>query len=194
MITPFIEFAKRVLPQKDVVGAEVGVRVGENAIYILDNFNFKRLLLIDGFNEYIDTDGFYSQERQDTIFIRLTDLIGSISLFKRFENVIQIMKMDSLEAVEIINDNTLDFVYIDANHDYEFVKQDLNAWKNKVKFGGIIGGHDYNYFGTGVKRAVDEFVEENKYKLNVLDVRPGNKMGIEWAIIKYSYRKKQLEV
>jgi hypothetical protein len=184
MTTPFIDFAKRVLPKSDVVGAEVGVRVGQNATYILDNFNFKKFLLIDGFNEYIDTDGFYSQERQDTLFIRLTDIIGSISLFKRFENVIEIMKMDSLEAAEIVKDNELDFVYIDANHDYEFVKKDLDVWKNKVKSGGIIGGHDYNYPDTGVKKAVDEFVEENKYQLNVLNVRPGNKLGIEWAIIK----------
>jgi len=184
MITPFVEFAKKYLPEKDVVGAEIGVRVGENAIYILDNFNFKSFSLIDGFNEYIDTDGLYSQERQDTLFIRLTDLIGSISLFKRFENVIQIMKMDSLEAAEIIKDNELDFVYIDANHDYEFIKSDLNAWKNKVKTGGIIGGHDYNYPNTGIKQAVDEFAEKNKYNLNILRVRQGNKMGIEWAIIK----------
>ena len=66
--------------------------------------------------------------------------------------------MYSTEAISNVQDNSLDLVFIDANHDYLFVKQDIELWKKKVKQGGIIAGHDYNYPGiTGVKKAVDEF-------------------------------------
>jgi cephalosporin hydroxylase len=54
-------------------------------------------------------------------------------------------------------DNSLDFVFIDASHDYQSVKQDIEAWLPKVRSGGIIAGHDYepNEF-PGVVQAVNE--------------------------------------
>ena len=59
----------------------------------------------------------------------------------------------------------MDFVYIDARHDYESVLEDLDAWCPKMKPGGIIAGHDYvdGMFAQGdfgVKSAVDEFFGE----------------------------------
>lgn len=70
--------------------------------------------------------------------------------------------MTSLEATAKIPDYSLDFVYIDARHDYESVMEDLNAWQSKVRPGGVLAGHDYidGHFSAGVfgvKRAVDEF-------------------------------------
>jgi len=44
-----------------------------------------------------------------------------------------------------IKDNTLDFVYIDGEHTYDFVMIDLVLWSRKVRPGGIISGHDYEY-------------------------------------------------
>ena len=46
-------------------------------------------------------------------------------------------------AADIFADESLDFVYIDANHAYDFVKQDMTLWYPKVKKGGYLGGHDY---------------------------------------------------
>jgi len=70
------------------------------------------------------------------------------------------LRMTSLEAVKTFEDKSLDFVFIDASHEYEDVKKDIIAWLPKVKQGGIIAGHDYYLNGTdffpGVKRAVNE--------------------------------------
>jgi hypothetical protein len=70
--------------------------------------------------------------------------------------------MTSVEAAAQIPPASLDFAYLDGRHDYESVKEDLEAWYDKVRPGGILAGHDYldgvlpeGVFG--VKSAVDEF-------------------------------------
>jgi hypothetical protein len=49
----------------------------------------------------------------------------------------------SKKTSEIFHDSSLDFIYIDANHSYDFVKEDLELWYPKVKPGGWVMGHDY---------------------------------------------------
>lgn len=49
----------------------------------------------------------------------------------------------------------IDFLYIDADHRYEYVLQDIQAWSKHVRPGGTIAGHDFNYF-SGVNKAVEE--------------------------------------
>ena len=76
--------------------------------------------------------------------------------------------MKSMEAVEKIKDESLDFVYIDADHSYEFVKDDIEYWTKKVKKGGLVGGDDYNPGKEGVIRAVDEYCQKNKINCEVV--------------------------
>jgi predicted O-methyltransferase YrrM len=91
-------------------------------------------------------------------------------------NIIYFQKL-SLEAYSLFSDNFFDCVYIDNDHRYEHVINEINFWLPKVKFGGIISGHDYltsDYIskskrnllknkdlkikrGQGVKYAVDKF-------------------------------------
>ena len=52
-------------------------------------------------------------------------------------------------------DCSVDFLFIDGNHTYEFVRKDLELWFPKIRAGGVIAGHDYSW--DGVRRAVDEF-------------------------------------
>ena len=67
------------------------------------------------------------------------------------------MLMDSCDAAKLFDDESLDFVYIDADHSYEAVMKDIMAWASKVRHGGVLGGHDYSEPSCGgVKRAVDE--------------------------------------
>ena len=77
---------------------------------------------------------------------------------KRFENVPNVRQwnLTSVEAAKKIPDESLDFVYIDACHTYESVKQDIAIWRPKIKPEGFIGGHDYHPGWKGVKRAVEE--------------------------------------
>ena len=68
--------------------------------------------------------------------------------------IVNPIRMSSLDGVKLYTDNSLDFVFIDASHEYEDVKADIQAWLPKVKLdGGIIAGHDYN---GGVAVAVNE--------------------------------------
>ncbi len=78
------------------------------------------------------------------------------------------MKMDSLSASQKFSDNYFDFVYLDANHDYDFILSDLKAWFPKVKNQGILFGDDYNR-PYGVNKAVAEFAYENKLIVHFTD-------------------------
>ncbi len=74
------------------------------------------------------------------------------------------VRMDSVKAAALYKDQSLDFVFIDANHQYEYVCKDIQAWLPKIKPKGFIGGHDYNI--PDVKRAVNEIMD-NVQSLNI---------------------------
>ncbi len=71
----------------------------------------------------------------------------------------------SMEAIKEFEDESLDFVYIDANHSSEFVREDVWGWSKKVRKGGIVSGHDYNLFR--IAEIVDEYVKSNGFNLRV---------------------------
>ena len=78
----------------------------------------------------------------------------------RYPNVIH-HHVNSEEGSKLFKDGSFDFVYIDGNHIYEFVKLDLKCWVPKVKRPGWIGGHDYQHKrAPGVKPAVLEALGE----------------------------------
>jgi hypothetical protein len=81
-------------------------------------------------------------------------------LRKKFTGIIK-YKMDSASAVLDFKDRSLDFIYIDGNHLYDFVKKDIEIWLPKLKKPGFIAGHDYGNKSTpGVKFAVNEILGE----------------------------------
>ncbi len=75
---------------------------------------------------------------------------------KLVEHLINPIQSSSLEAVCRYEDASLDFVFLDASHEYMEIKADILAWRPKVKPGGFIGGHDYQSLFPGVMRAVRE--------------------------------------
>jgi len=58
-----------------------------------------------------------------------------------YPNIVKV-KSTSVQAAQQYADHSLDFVYVDADHSYASVVEDITAWKNKVKHGGFIAGHD----------------------------------------------------
>jgi predicted O-methyltransferase YrrM len=70
------------------------------------------------------------------------------------------IKSLSWEAASNFRDEEVDFVFIDADHEYESVIKDIKAWLPKIKKNGIISGHDY-FNPCGVKKAVDEIFGDN---------------------------------
>ena len=85
-------------------------------------------------------------------------------LLKQYSNIKKI-KGSSVGSAQKFQDKSLDFVYIDAAHDYENVKNDILAWLPKIKDGGYIAGHDYRYDpNIGVYEAVND-IFVNNYKI-----------------------------
>jgi predicted O-methyltransferase YrrM len=82
---------------------------------------------------------------------------------KSIEKYITPIQKPSVEAANDFEDNSLSFVFIDASHDYENVKKDINAWYPKMKSGGTLAGHDWNY--DPVANAVKEFAEANNFNI-----------------------------
>ena len=82
---------------------------------------------------------------------------------------------NSEAALADFEDGSLDYVYIDGNHLYEFVKKDLELSLRKVKSGGYITGDDYGpggWWNGGVKKAVDEIAWREK-EVTLLWIRGG---------------------
>ena len=89
--------------------------------------------------------------------------------FKEFKNNIRLIQGNSNKILKEIETSKIDFVFLDGGHDFNTVKNDLNYCRNIILNGGIIFCDDYDLsFAPGVKKAIDEFVEENKFSCEIL--------------------------
>jgi len=80
---------------------------------------------------------------------------AAIEAVRQFDGRFRVIRKFSAAAVKLFNPSDFDFVFIDAAHDYESVRDDIRRWLPMVKTGGWLCGHDYPNF-PGVVRAVDE--------------------------------------
>ncbi len=147
-----------------LIVAEIGVCNGVNALAMVTHMKIGMLYLIDPYTLYTGgiSVNYNSQAFQDNAY---ANSFLRLLLFHRF---VTYVTRSSLFASTLFPDKLFDYVYIDGNHTYEAVKEDCNAWWIKIKSRGVMGGHDYFENNTDeVKRAVDEFVLENKLKLTV---------------------------
>ena len=136
-------------------GAEIGVLKGSYSEWLCHVVRGLKLYLVDPYSYYKE----YSEQRlQD----ELDDFESEArERLRRYD--VEFVKKFSMDAVKDFKDGSLDFVYIDANHEYKWVKEDIVEWSKKVRSGGIVSGHDYSsYHFKGVVRAVDEWVKHNK--------------------------------
>ena len=74
---------------------------------------------------------------------------------RHFDNI-ELIEDYSYNVVDNFEDKSIDFIYIDGEHDYESVKKDIELYLPKLKDSGIIGGHDFSTQWPGVRRAVNE--------------------------------------
>jgi predicted O-methyltransferase YrrM len=143
--------------------ADLGVLSGTSYKLLYENCNPKLLIGIDIFEDTgitTETDGQNSEfykNIEDAMYAYIADKPNC-----------RLIKGRTAEVASQFEDNFFDYIYIDADHSYEGVKKDLNAYWPKVKPGGILGGHDYMIFHTtydfGVVQAVDEFKEQQQIK------------------------------
>lgn len=132
-------------------GVEVGVRQGFFSEYLLRTFSNLHMVGVDPYLPYQDIHEMYTQEMQDALRHEAEDRL------KIFGNR---MSLYTLKSVDAASDKRIDyrkynFVFIDAVHTYEAVKEDLAAWKDKLYIKGFLSGHDFDM--EGVKQAVVEF-------------------------------------
>lgn len=138
------------------VGAEVGVEEGNYAKWLCIKMhkNKLKLFLIDPYIAYNEYTTYHSKE--DQVFL---DNAYKKAKEKLIRFNVEFIKKTSMEAVKDFKDNSLDFVFIDGNHDFQFVINDIVEWSKKVRPGGIISGHDYSSYMREVRGAVDAWVK-----------------------------------
>lgn len=146
-------------------GAEIGVYKGEfSEILCLQNPDLK-LYCIDPWETYESEDPeFYAQDQKalDEFYQEAKTRLSKYNC--------QIIKKASMEAIKDFKPGSLDFVYIDANHSYKNMAEDIDGWSKIVRKDGIVSGHDYGHFkhkdrNLGTKKAINEYVEKHKKKL-----------------------------
>lgn len=137
---------------------EVGCWKGKSIAYLaVEVINSGKDIKIDAVDTWKGTpDESYHQQdiyiKTDKLYQLFLNNISSLS------DVINPIRMTSVEASNLYEDNSIDVVFIDAGHTYEDVKKDIIAWKPKVKKGGYLAGHDYHQGAQGVIKAVKELI------------------------------------
>ena len=128
---------------KDLSGTyyEIGTCWGSFSKFIIQNTACDTLFCVDPYKvfselEYYDALNLATQEFLDSKFNKVKSDLLKIS------DKIYMKRLTSLEAVEFVNDESASFVYIDGNHEYSYVKNDIMAWIRKVRPGGILAGDD----------------------------------------------------
>ena len=152
-----------------LIGVEIGVAGGEHALSLLETLEIKKLYLVDPYDLYDEYEEGRSHYGIDQLSLSQTEIICRNNL-KKFENRLVWIKKLSSEAVSDISEK-VDFVYIDGNHQEEFVVKDIENYIRLLNNSGVIGGHDY-YNGfqrehDGVVRAVTNFMKHSKFQLRV---------------------------
>jgi hypothetical protein len=142
--------------EKPIRGAEVGVWRGELSECLLNSSLRLTLWMIDPWESLGDSTPTMPKRRDEVIAARIE--AHKRTQFRRRT----IMQTTSLDAAEsLLHGQRFHFVFVDACHMYEDVRDDIAAWLPLILPNGILAGHDYNgrgdrKLGWGVKRAVDE--------------------------------------
>lgn len=128
-------------------GAEIGVDRGKFSEYMLTHNPEMHLLLVDPWRWKLRGESRYE---------------STIRRMEPFGDRAVIVRKDSFDAVHDIRDESMDFVYIDGNHQFDYVMTDLIWWAKKVRYGGVVAAHDhYRFRGGGVVPAVEVYTRQH---------------------------------
>jgi len=153
---------------------EVGVGGGANALVMLTALPYARFFLVDSYDVNKSTFQFgyvFTEEERAKFIDDVKQKLAPVD-----NGRIEWLMEDSLIAANRFSDWYFDYVYIDAQHEYEAVVGDISVWFPKVKKGGVIGGDDCGE--AGVKQAVKDMAR----KLN-LDISYGASYP-DWMAVK----------
>jgi predicted O-methyltransferase YrrM len=134
-------------------GVEIGTRVGTYAKELCLALPELKLYCIDPWKYYPEYDEIPDQSQLDSQYEAAKKRLTGCNC--------EIIRKTSMDAVKKFVPNSLDFVFIDGNHNYKFVLEDIAEWTKMVRPGGIIYGHDYMPDHPGVMQAIHEYISKN---------------------------------
>jgi len=139
--------------------AEIGVWKGHMSIVLLGHIpSIKVYHLVDSWQSYEEYEE--SGDRKAGTDLSIARIVCENRL-ERYAQKLVWHQAFSIDAVEEIEDRSLDLVFVDANHAYEYVKDDITNWWPKIREGGIMAGHDHSPKFAGVSKAVHEAFGNN---------------------------------
>lgn len=131
-------------------GAEIGVREGAYSARLCRHNPNIELFCIDVWGVF---DKKYTQEKQDSIYAKAVQNLSKYNA--------TLIRKKSLDAINDFKDESLDFVYIDGNHKFDYACPDIIYWSYKVRTGGIVAVHDCYGGEAGVQKAVEAYVHSH---------------------------------
>lgn len=146
-------------------GVEIGIHNGEYSKLICEINTQMKLFAVDPwliYKDYRETH-YKDQAHMDSLYEETKKRMVSPIKHGKYE----IIRKTSMDALSDFKDGSLDFVYIDANHEAPFVNQDIEEWSKKVRSGGIVSGHDYvrvKNLEFAIKDALKEYTLRNNIK------------------------------
>ena len=166
---------------------QVGVARGQFSSHMLNKWRGRRYVMIDPWYAYegqgtpqcIDDES-VDQSQKDEKFRR------AIEETKPHGNKATLMRAMSVKAAKVFMNETIDFIYIDALHDYRSSMDDIHAWWPKLRRGGILAGHDYKHF-FGCYFAIQEFARKMNIEFFVTSGECGDNREMDspsWYLLK----------
>lgn len=155
-------FAIKHFKNNPITAVEIGTFKGKNAKSILKNLNIKKLYLIDPWEEYED---YIKSEKEKNTNNLNKSFVECKKRLKNWEYKIKYVREYSDSAAKKIP--LVDFVYIDGNHEYNYVLNDINNYYTKVKKGGILAGHDIDWGNQQVLNALIDFCKKKNISFHV---------------------------
>ena len=143
-IQPILSHLKNNFSKKSINVVEIGARYGESSKVILENLNVDKYIIIDPYTSYEEYsgDGFnkiISDDNDDKIFNetknKLESLHNNMVFYRTFST--------DVNTINAIENNSIDLIFIDGNHTYKYVLEDLENYYPKLNKNGIICGDDF---------------------------------------------------
>ena len=178
-------FLNEVLIKRPKVFLEVGVFHGvtaRNVCELLNNLHGKdfKYIGLDLFEENLENKDEVIPNTKfsnplKTIFFKYIKRQNPYSLeavkdlLNKFDDNVHLIKGNSNKILSNIDMKKIDYVFLDGGHEYNTVKNDLECCKEVILNNGIVLCDDYDLsYAPGVKRAIDEFIEDNSFKCSII--------------------------
>ena len=151
------------------LGAEIGVEQGKYSNHLLRHVPNLQLWCVDPWQTYDRYKDHVEQAKLDSFYAEAQERLRGLNAV--------VHRSTSMDAVTDVPENLLDFVYIDGNHDFEFVVNDIIEWTKRVRPGGIVAGHDFKREGREKRPIPFHVIEAVTAYTSAYHIRP-------WFVLK----------